>query len=235
MNYRHEIIEDRYIKNVVGRVRILFHIEDLIESCLIEEKTQDTDIKIHGLLEDSISRIMVYGCDIAESCRYRDIYEGVEIVFNCGKGDGYTISEIYRFLELKIVKNIIENLSKYLSHDREYLMMILLNGIIVLLEGFERSITIPSLEDILFVAHTHPRTWQPVFSRRDLIATLDVISKRGLGSCVVAVGGTLCILRERALTVEEYEKFELLINSISVATRDTLEMVGFKTLYILSI
>ncbi|MEM0005518.1 MAG: hypothetical protein QW406_01480, partial [Ignisphaera sp.] len=133
----------------------------------------------------------------------------------------------------RIAKNAVGRLSKYLSHGREYLMAILLNGMTIMLEGFERSVVIPVLENTIFIAHTHPKTWQTVFSRKDLIATLDIISKRGLGACVIAMGAALCILREKALTFEEYEKFELLINDYGMATKDVLERAEFKSLYIL--
>jgi len=232
VNY-HEILEDRYIEDVVRRIRLLFYIEDLIEFRINEEELQNLEIRIDGLLKEDIGRITVYGEGIAGNFEYRDIYEDVEIIFKRGRGIGYTISEIYRVLGFRIAKNAASRLSKYLSHDREYLTAILLNGMTIMLEGFERSVIIPVLESTIFIAHTHPKTRQTVFSRKDLIATLDIISKRGLGACVIAMGATLCILREKALTFEEYEKFELLINDYGMATKDVLERAEFKSLYIL--
>lgn len=235
VKYHYEIIEDRYIRDAAMRLRILFRIEDLIEMNYGEEETSDIEIRVDGLLSNRVSKVVVYGKGIESICGYGEVFEDTEILFNCGKGNGFTVPEIYRVLELRIIKSAIKSLSVYLYYDREYLMLILSSGVALLLEGLEKSITIPTLENVLLIAHTHPKVYQPVFSRKDLMATLDVVSKRGLGSCVTAVGGSLCILREKAFTIEEYEKFELLINSLKMAARQTLEGIKFESLYVLTI
>uniref|UniRef100_A0A7J3QDK1 Uncharacterized protein n=1 Tax=Ignisphaera aggregans TaxID=334771 RepID=A0A7J3QDK1_9CREN len=235
-DYYHQIIDDSYIKDVVKRIRILFHIEDLVELYINEMDMQEIMLRIDGLAEDdiNINKVIVYGEKVFIRCGYSEYYEDVEISFKCNERKGYILPEIYRTLGIRLAKNVVKRLSKYLFYNREYLIMVLDNGNLILLEGFQESITFPIISSIMFIAHTHPKTLQPIFSRKDLITTLEILSKRGIGSCVVS-STSLCILRKKPLTLDDYEKFEYLINSIEVATKDALDMAGFESLYTLNL
>jgi hypothetical protein len=235
-DYYHQIIDDSYIKDVVKKIRILFHIEDLVELHINEMDVGEIMLRIDGLTEDdiNINKVVVYGEEDFIRCGYREYYEDVEISFKCNERKGYILPEIYRILGIRLAKNVVKRLSKYLSHNREYLMMVLDNGNLIVLEGFQESITFPIIANLIFIAHTHPKTLQPIFSRKDLITTLEILSKRGIGSCVVS-STSLCILRKNLLTLDDYEKFEYLINSVKVATKDVLDMAGFESLYTLNL
>ena len=235
-DYYHQIIDDSYTKDIVKRIRVLFHIEDLVELHINEIDVQEIMLRIDGLAEDdiNINKVVVYGEEVFIRCGYNEYYEDVEISFKCNERKGYTLPEIYRTLGIRLAKNVVKILSKYLSYNREYLIMVLDNGDSIVLEGFRESITFPIIANLMFIAHTHPKTLQPIFSRKDLITTLEILSKRGIGSCVVS-STSLCILRKKPLTLDDYEKFEYLINSVEVATKDVLDVVGFESLYTLNL
>ena len=121
-------------------------------------------------------------------------------------------------------------LSPYLSKPVEYALLLLDSEDCIVIEGFEKGVVYPSRSSILFTAHTHPQGLSTL-SRRDILALLDILSKRGFAFCAMGIDGVLCVYRRMLVYEEDYEKLLAIANDIGyldmeIATRLGLTSVG---------
>ncbi len=137
----------------------------------------------------------------------------------------------YTQLASDFARYSVRTLRSYIAEPVEYLLLLLSTGDSVIMEGFETKVVYPSKQRILFTAHTHPRG-PAVFSRRDILSALDLLSKRGFVSCVIGYDGELCIYRKLLLDEEDYERLLAVANDIGyldlqILTELRLHTVGF--------
>ncbi len=152
----------------------------------------------------------------------------IEIVPHSVTGNLY---RAYTRLASDFARYSVRTLRSYIAEPVEYLLLLLNTGDGVIMEGFETKVVYPSKQRILFAAHTHPRG-PAVFSRRDILSALDLLSKRGLASCVIGYDGELCIYRKLLLDEEDYEELLALANDVGhldlqILTELRLHTVGF--------
>ena len=206
------IIEDKDLAKYVEAYNILTHVEYIIEDALEEEMSINFCID-SDILEENTIRVQVFGDD--KLCNRREHILGRNIEFVCEERVEHLntcLSSVLQKLFNAFYNITKAHLHKHLFEDVEYMEVVLTKGISIIVQGFENTVYIPHIEDIIFIAHAHPRGYPPTPSKKDLLSMRDVIAERGLGGCVHSAQGSFCMYRVGIPTWRDYESLTLSIN-----------------------
>lgn len=206
-----EIINDSYIVKQVEHFKILSSIEYIVENTLEENET--LEICINNLFNHGT--IQVYIPKQSGLCNYVEKFFGRHIEFICIDSIKCTNNNLSSSLET-LCKNFYvatqRHLYKYLFEDVEYMEIVLKSGKAVIVQGFEKSVAIPQIRDVIFIAHTHPIGYPPIPSKKDLYSMRDLIAERGIGGCIYSTKGSFCMYRTGIPTWKDYELLTIAIN-----------------------
>ncbi|MEL9940601.1 MAG: hypothetical protein QW348_02260 [Ignisphaera sp.] len=207
-----KIIDDKDLAKYVEAYNILTHVEYIIED-MLEEKRPISFCIDGDIFEGNTVKVRVLGDD--KLCNSREHILGRNIEFVCEEEAeclNTSLSSILQKLFNAFYNITKTHLHKHLFEDVEYMEVVLAKGISIVVQGFEKTVYIPHIEDIVFIAHTHPRGYPPIPSKKDLLSMRDVIAGRGLGGCVHSAQGSFCMYRVGIPTWRDYESLTLSIN-----------------------
>ncbi len=216
----HQIIEnDEKTKEISRICNLIFAAED----AWIETNTDYITVDPYQktvYLPEGIPEIQ----EIIDDLNNKYSEEGIR--FSLGDA-GYHYKDLYnlvreRFLNtyISLIKTLV---NKSLIKQREYAMIILREGKLILLEGEEERITLPEIPSCIFL-HTHPGPW--CFpSKKDVEQTTSFFMNGGLlnviaaEKCLLTMARTWLLGEEDVLALKELERK---INSIYKRSRDPL-------------
>lgn len=203
----------------------MLEIEKVVEELAIELDVDMRRYRIEGLDVDGVSNTIFVYIDVNKECYAERYTKDVLIKIMCRKIRP-NVNDIYRSTALRLTSIFVKLLKPFINRNEEYMAILLNKGVAVVLEGTSRKIVTPWIPGTLFTCHTHPNTMIPVFSERDAISLLEVLSYRGLGGCVASQSMCFTLYRCGIFAVEDYEKLFNLIKRYRLINKEIIDREG---------
>lgn len=199
----------------------------------IDELRDEAEIYVNEKCRQEIERVF--------SQLLKDLYEKEKIMFWRAERLSFTkrsdkilsslhiirYEEIFDKIYEEILKDLRELFIRYISVsdylNKEFLMILLSDGSWIVLEGDERSITIPKIESLIAMFHTHPKNIC-IPSRKDLESILEFLSEGGV---VAGVISSTCVfitrLKNNYLSEDEYIFLQDYVNNYEDFLRNIVD------------
>ncbi|MEM1525826.1 MAG: hypothetical protein QW775_01565 [Ignisphaera sp.] len=224
----HTVVEDDNVAIVTKTAKLLLEIENIVDEILSEHQIEEHKYRVEGLEDPNRGTVHVY-IDLNGKCSKEVSKDDKLIKVSCQRVLP-NVNEIFRYIVINLAKISVNLLRPFLGREEEYMVIFLDRGSAAILEGSPEKVVAPFIPGTVFTCHTHPNTYRALLSKEDARSLLELLSNRGLGSCVISTSSCLVVYRCGPFVLDDYFKLFNAIKDQEYIDIITLSSLGLESI-----
>lgn len=224
----HTVVEDDNVIKAAKIAKLLLEIENIVDEVLSEHQVEKHKYRVEGLEDIKRGTVHIY-IDLDRRCSKEVSMDGTLIKVSCQRVLP-NVNEVFRHTAINLAKISVNLLRPFLGKEEEYMVVILDRGSAAILEGSPEKVVAPFIPGTVFTCHTHPNTYRALLSKEDARSLLELLSNRGLGSCVVSTTSCLVVYRCGPFVLDDYFKLFNAIKEQEYIDVITLSSLGLESI-----